>query len=221
MACAFTKTMERLQKEAMFHTSVCVFYSGGKDSLAALDLCCRSFKRVVAVTMEFVPGLAVLEERIAFAEQRWKIPVHRIPHWLAPAMLAQGVFCDATPERRKLPDMGIKDCYALARNETGIQLIATGGKESDGLWRRRQMGGGGVKDKHILYPLSGWNKWHVLAYLKTHGIETREKFDIDLSDKCIRWLHDEHPDDFRRLCETFKYAEAAIWRQEWFAESVR
>ncbi len=52
----FHSTTQLLAEYAKKHDSVLVSYSGGKDSLVTLDLCTRTFKRVTAFFMYFVPG---------------------------------------------------------------------------------------------------------------------------------------------------------------------
>jgi len=69
---------------------VLVSYSGGKDSLIILDLAKRVGRRVEAFTMELVPGLAVVDRAIAWAETRYKLTIRRYPHWLRAVFAVNG-----------------------------------------------------------------------------------------------------------------------------------
>src|SRR5262249_47570543 len=111
------------------------------------------------------------------------------------------------------PELTLQHVHAHAREATGIDLIASGGKSADGTWRRRQMKA--TRDAHVFYPLDGWNKWDVLAYLKSQGIDAPEKFDVDLSARSVLWLHDQYPEDYGRLLEVFPHAEAIVRRRAW------
>ena len=74
----------------------------------------------------------------------------------------------------------------------------------------------GDLDKEVHYPIRDWNKWDVLAYLKTQGITSGEKFDIGLNSKILLWLARDHPQDFARVCEFFPFAESVVWRSRWY-----
>lgn len=211
MTAAFSQTAELLGQRALSNPAVLVFYSGGKDSLAVMDLCVRSFRRVIGVHMDFVPGLAVMEERLDLARRRWGVEFYFTPHWMLSDFLRLGVYCNPVPG---VGHVGLPDVFAHVRKETGIPLIAHGGKLSDGLWRRWKMATG--RDEDLIHPLSHWNKYEVLAYLKAREIPAAEKFDLDLGTANLLWLYDNHPEDFRRVCQFFPHAEAVIHRREWY-----
>lgn len=75
MPSAFTETSRILQEQARKHPAVLVSFSGGKDSLAVLDLCCRAFNHVVAFYMYLVPGLRHIEERLEWAKAKYGIEI--------------------------------------------------------------------------------------------------------------------------------------------------
>lgn len=212
MSDVFRDSAAALEALALLHESCLVFYSGGKDSLAVMDLCRRAFRAAAGVFMYFVPGLAVAEERLDYARRRWGVEFLLLPHWMLGRFLKNGVYC---PPRPGVKELTLPAVHALARRETGVGLIAHGAKRADGSWRRRQMKATASDD--LVSPLAAWNKWDVLSYLKANGIEPPgEKFDLDLSAKSLLWLHRDHPGDFARVCEVFPYAEAVVWRQRWY-----
>jgi hypothetical protein len=205
------ESARRLQELSLRHADCLVFFSGGKDSLACLSLARRHFRRVVAVHMYLVPGLAVVEGRLAPVRERRGVEVYYTPHWLLSRFLRRGVYC--MPER-KVKEVGLPAVIAHARAELGIDLVVHGRKRADGTWQRWTMTAG--KDADLHYPLAKWNKWDVLGYLQAQKIDAPEKFDIDLSTKCLLWLAQDHPEDFAKVCEVFPHAPAAVCRRDWY-----
>jgi phosphoadenosine phosphosulfate reductase len=213
------ETLEILGAAREKHDAVVVGFSGGKDSLVTLDLCVRTFARVEAFFMYFVEGLECVEEPLAAAEKRWGIKIRRYPGWLPAKLLRQGFYCVIPDE--PLPKWELRDIYSLAAKDAGVKIVATGAKRADSIWRRRSLGSWGWDD--ILYPIIGWNKFDVLAYLAKHKIPLpdssgRAATGVDLSTQSVLWLHDNYPKDFQKVCEAFPFAEAIVWRRKLFGD---
>lgn len=212
------ETLAELAKARERFDSVIVSYSGGKDSLAVMDLCVRTFKRVEGFIMEYVPGLALTDVAIAYARDRWKVECRRYIHWDAVLAISQGVFCDShwTHDIKKY---GIADVYREVRKDTGLEMIATGQRRSDSISRARLMK---FNRDVVLHPLAAWpTTRHVEGYLIMRGIPipkgdkaTMSGVGLDPSSLC--WLHDKHPGDFKKLLEVYPYAEAVIWRRKFY-----
>jgi phosphoadenosine phosphosulfate reductase len=228
----FADTLKLLQGQAKKHKSVLVSYSGGKDSLACLDLCARAFPQVVAVYMYLVPGLQVIDERLQWARERYGIEILQYPHWVLYKCLREGIYCNNHHSFDDVGEVTLSDVYAMIRQDTGIRLIAHGGKDSDGLWRRRWFSATskGTNYADLCYPIKGWSKYDTLVYLQAQKIPIPEESitgqggkstaaGIDLSTHAILWLHDTYPEDFRRVCKLFPYAEAVVRRREWHGVS--
>lgn len=198
--------------------AVAVGYSGGKDSLAITELIVKRFERVALFHMFFVPNLEIVEERMAYAKQRWGLDVLQIPHWVLIKAMNNGAYCD--PPHRPFA-FTLADCYAMALVETGADVIATGAKKADSLWRRRMM-----RHHHndgLLMPIESWTKLDVFAFLKRADIPIPETSKgsatgVDLSAPSLLWMHKNHPRDFARICEVFPYAEAIVWRERWYGD---
>lgn len=223
MADIFLSTTQLLQEFASTHDSVLVFYSGGKDARATLDLCSRTFKKVVCVFMYLVPGLRTIEEQLDFARQKYKVEILQYPHWSTIACLKHGVYSPNHVSKDHLPnDYTLADIYNLARADTGIQLIANGNKKADSEFRRKNVNAFTRKD--VLCPLRDWNKLEVLAYLALHKIpvprtksgKTESACGVDLSVPALCQLYDEAPDDFEKVAEWFPYIWAVVKRREFF-----
>lgn len=220
------ETILNLRKAAETTDAILVAYSDGKDSRVVMDLCVRIFKRVEAFFLYFIPGLECEQIGLAQAERRWGVKIRHYPDFrvIVGAMKA-GMYCHPSYKRDDLPQYKLEDAYQAARIDSGIRLIATGIKKSDSSFRRRFLAA--TKDKpDIIHPLIEWNKYDVLSYLQTRAIPVPDggsgatSSGVDLSVKSLLWLHDTWPDDFRRLCEYFPFAEAVVWRRKFYGKAA-
>ena len=217
-------TLQVLRDKARTSDSCLVAFSGGKDSLATLDLCSRAFKRVVCFHMYFVPGLKCMEDAMQEAKERWGVEVIYYPHWILFKCLKGGVFCNEGLHKEDMPDFALHDIYLWAMQETGIRCLATGAKKADGMWRRRYFYLARSWEKEgVFYPVKGWMERDVLAYLSAKKIpvptgDSRTASGVDLTANSLLWLHDHHPDDFKMLCEWFPYAESVVWRRKFYGD---
>jgi phosphoadenosine phosphosulfate reductase len=219
--------MERLQetmgilRSAKEKQDAClVAFSAGKDSLCVLDMCCRTFSRVEAFFMYFIPGLEVIERQLDDASRRWGIKIHQVPHWTLSKHMSNSIYMWPSYKRDDLKPFKLRDVYNLMKARTGIEMIATGARRADSLWRRRNL----ANIAHytdLMYPVVGWGKADVFAYLAMHNIPVPpssggEMTGIGLVTPDLLWLHDEYPDDFRKLLKIFPFAEAVVWRRTFY-----
>lgn len=216
----FQKTFDSLECLACEHDAILVSYSGGKDSLIVLDMCAKTFKRVVCFYMYIVPGISVVEQQISFARERYGVEVVQYPHWALSRWFKQGIYCNASYKLDNIPDLKPNDIYALARNDTGFWLVATGQKRSDTMWRRRNLSS---ETPGVTHPLKDWNKYEVMAYCKLHNLPLPDAAagnvsGIDLSERTLLWLHDKHPDDFKKFLKIFPFAEVPVYRRLYYGD---
>lgn len=216
----WTDTLTVLRDRARISDSCLVSYSGGKDSLAVLDLCSRAFKRVICFYMYLVPGLKVIDDQMTLARERWGVEVLFYPHRVFFQALQDGLYCKEGFWNDDLPMLSLREIYDWVILDTGIPQIATGAKASDSMARRRFFKNTESWDD-IFYPLKGWNKHDVLAYCRAQRIPLPDAHagnttGVDLSTRSLLWLHDSYPDDFKRLCQWFPFAEAVVYRREWY-----
>ncbi len=203
---------------------VLVAYSGGKDSVAALDLCVRAGKAVDAFFMYFIPGLDYTEHWCSWAERQWGIAVHRVQHWATSYYLRNGVFMLTDPIGSKV---GILDVEAYVRERTGIEWIGYGYKSIDSLQRRGMMNkwDGGLNHKRKIFtPIKDWNDTDVRAYLSARRLPNgslagRRSTGISLTAESLRYMRDEWPADYRRILKVFPLAAAQIERSEHYGET--
>lgn len=204
------------------YDGVLVSFSGGKESLVTLDLCSRAFqgKRIVCFFMYFVPDLRCCEEQLDYGRKRYGVEILYYPHWSVVGALKYGVYSPNHISKDKIPnDYHLADIYSLARQDTGLKLVANGIKKADSEFRRKNTAA--FQRKDVYCPLKNWNKLHVLAYLGHHKIPLpkssgRSATGVDLSVPSLCWVHDNYPDDFEKILQWFPYATAAIARREFF-----
>jgi phosphoadenosine phosphosulfate reductase len=216
-------TFAALEKTAKKHPKVLVSYSGGKDSLATLDMCLKTFEHVEAFFMYLIEGLRSDAISMQYATARG-VKIRYYPHWILFRMIKTGAYCLNTIHTDNLPDTQLRDILDLAKHESGIDIIAHGAKNSDSLWRKRNLAATHYED--VIYPLLDWRKEEVIAYLKSNKIPypKDEKKGVtinglDLTRQALLALHDRFPDDFKKLCVVFPFAEAIIWHRKWYGES--
>jgi phosphoadenosine phosphosulfate reductase len=215
-----------LQEARSLSNKALVAFSGGKDSRVIMDMACRTFDHVEGFYMFFAPGIQFIQEQLDFATERWGVRIHLVPHWSAINALKYGVYCDAPASRDSWPDVKILDMYGAMMRETGIPVLLTGAKKADSGWRRRDMRRNARREavtgkREVFCPLADWTKFDVLAYLRANSIPLPDAFGVkasgvDLVTHEMLWMHDHYPDDFKRLCRVFPYAEAVVWRRNFY-----
>jgi len=175
--------------------------------------------------MYLIPGMECVEEALEVGRKRWGMQIRQYPHWVLSKLLNSGVYrlthdLDTRLFDKQFPDLKLKDIYALARADSGIQLLMTGAKKADSIWRRKMLGNWGSQED-VLYPLIEWSKVDVLAFMKANDLpepssSEKNATGIDLTPASLLWLHDQHPRDFARLCEVFPLAEAIVWHRKFY-----
>ncbi len=209
-------TLKDVQAKAAEHSAVLVAFSGGKDSLAVLDLCLRHFSHVECFHLEFIEGMRYTRERVSEPLAALRIPCHYYDCPKSLDAFKRGQFCDPRCDLNDFIEVpSYKQLYAEISQEVGIPLIATGKKQSDFPRRMLNLRYGREAGWH---PIQRWRKKDVLDYLRLRGITPPEQHadagGIDLTDKSLRWLREHYPDDYRLILKWFPHAEAAILRQE-------
>ena len=220
---------DRLEKARNGEKSILVSYSGGKDSLAVMDLAVRVFgaPNVKAFFMEAIPGLRYTAEIAADLQQRHGIALILVPHWTMLNALGDCCYCDGNSaglaNLKACKAAKLADIHAMVRHQGNIRTIATGYKRADSLWRKRMMSiPSAMLD--ICCPLAEWNRRQVVEYLESRRIPMPEDMGskkylsqgIGRDTRSLCWLHDTMPDDFEKLEQVFPFVGAVIARRKFY-----
>lgn len=228
MADHLKETLDELGKLKLVHSRVAVGFSGGKDSLAVLDLATKFFKEVVPYFYYFVPGLVNEEFKIKIAAQRYGLQVRMYPSASGLSALRDGIYCDEHVELEELPEISRRTLYSWIKADTGATLLMTGEKKADGPFRRRRIGAMKRTDKwdDMHLPIQNWLKWEVLAYCKSNTIPIPDAGRGDngrltLMESEVLHAYEHHREDYERLKEFFPYIETIVLRERWFPAIAR
>lgn len=198
------------------HTdSVILMHSlNGKDSIAMLELCYPHFKRVVCCFMFIVPNLEHLNPYIAFARHKYpKAEWVQAPHYVLTEYVKTGYMgCKQNTKQRKCR---LADIVEKVREQTGIEWVGLGFKQSDSLNRLlmlRQYDRQGICESgKKFYPLSEYNNGDINAYIRhsklikpeTYGNKGRSVGTDITNYNYLKWLEKHHPADLARVFDMF------------------
>ena len=202
-----------------------VGFSGGKDSVVALDLAFRHFKRVDAFFLYLVGGLSFNESIIRHYEDKHGIKIHRLPHFMLAEWLRYGTY---RPADYDVPIVSVKETYDYARELTGAWWIAGGERIADSVWRRAMIKHSGSIDakRGRLYPLADWDKAEVLAYIRQNRLRVGEesrKLGFSFASLLTREMliiREAFPRDFETIKRWFPLVEAGIKQHEFFQKQI-
>ncbi len=213
-------------------TEVAVSFSGGRDSLAVLDLCKQHFQTIHAYWMYVVPGLEFQEKYLQYIERRYSISIIRIPHWILANMFRRGVLRHPTNASMSLRRTRIRhvDAYIRKKLDSESLYIASGEKYADSLERNTQIVqcGGISTIRHRIYPIGFWTHYDVQSYVARQNIvmppdyrlrpqvssRRRGQFGSLLTFDEIIPIRDNFPDDYERICKYFPQLPAQMARYE-------
>jgi len=198
---------------------IIIGFSGGKDSLVILDMAVRMFDVVKAYFLYLIPHLECVEVELERARKRWGIEIRQYPHPSMRVEIANGIYTSEWFGYESLPEWKLKDVYAFAIKDFGINCVATGAKAADSGWRKRFMSTAYFES--VINPIAKWHKYDVISYLRSHDIPLppssgKSATGIGLSTPGLLWLHDTFPQDFKRLLKVFPFAQAVIARRDMY-----
>lgn len=205
-----------------------IAWSAGKDSTALMEmaiLASRDHRLVRPFIMTLLPGLDYYEFWKEYARRRWQVEVLEYQHWALSWYIRRGIFklaADVT-----FPRVTLSDIEANVRADTGLRWIGYGYKSTDSLQRRGMMAQwhmGVSRDRYIFCPLKDWADRHVKAFLKYRKVTLPTDLQyrtsgIDLSPKCLHWLRQYWPRDYKKLIRNFPMATAQADRYEHFLQT--
>ena len=194
----------------------------GKDSLVVLDQLSLAGFKIVGYHLYVVPGLSFRERYLLGLERRYKISIIRWPHPDLAHLMRQGVYRHPLPN---FPALSFNEVFDALRWEVGVEWIATGEKMVDSLQRRGMMKRHAPdyleKNRRVAWPIADWNDRQVRAYLRQRRLPLPPEYGAvgrgwggsPLEREGLRWLHERHPQDFRRYRLFFPAVEAGLYQQ--------
>lgn len=204
-----------VETAAAITDSVLVAFSGGKDSVVTLDVCMRHFAHVEGFFMYQVRGLSFQESILRYYEDKYGIPIHRIPHFELSQWLRYGLFrsCDFD-----CPIVSVKETYDYMRENTDIWWIAAGERIADSVWRRAMIKSSGTIDpkRGRFFPIAEWSKADVMAYIKQRNLRvgaesSRLGFSFrSLMGKDLLKIQKHFPQDYARIRRWFPLVDVSI-----------
>lgn len=212
-----------IETAAAITDRVLVSFSGGKDSVVTLDLCMKHFKHVEGFFMYQVHGLSFQEAIIRYYEDKYSIPIHRIPHFELSQWLRYGAFRNYD---FSCPIVSVKETYDYIRDNTGIWWIAAGERISDSVWRRAIIKSSGTIDEKRgrFYPIAEWGKDAVRAYIRQRKLRVgaeSEKLGFSFrsfAPKDLIAIRDNFPADYAKIKEWFPLVDVNILQYQMKAE---
>lgn len=204
-----------VETAAAITDSVLVAFSGGKDSVVTLDVCVRHFAHVEGFFMYQVCGLSFQESILRYYEDKYGIPIHRIPHFELSQRLRYGLFrpCDFD-----CPIVSVKETYDYMRENTDIWWIAAGERIADSVWRRAMIKSSGTIDpkRGRFFPIAEWSKADVMAYIRQRKLRvgaesSRLGFSFrSLMGKDLLKIQKYFPQDYARIRRWFPLVDVSI-----------
>ena len=195
-------------------SSVVVAFSGGKDSLALMDLCVERFgpANVHPFWMHFIPmsfQLRFLEQ----CERRWGVTIARVPHWCLPNEIDSGDYRFRSLKSATMRRLTFTDVMNAMRKRFGCEWVATGEKRTDSLKRlvNAHFAPDGVeRNRKIIWPLLYWSDKDVYGYLKARNIPLppdyrtfKQSFFLFHRDSDLLALKERYPADYALVEQVF------------------
>lgn len=204
---------------------VILFYSGGKDSIAMLDMVAPMFSEVVCVYMYFVKDLQHIDRFIKQAKTRYSnVQFLQVPHWNLTYILRSGMYCSP---QHKIKLMKLSDVIDCVRLQTGVDWVFLGMKQSDNMNRRimlrtKEYANEAINNKtSIAYPLSKWKNNEVVAYCRQRKLPSPIRYSINKKSQGVTfdidvflYLRQNYPQDLDKIYATFPQSRVILYNYD-------
>lgn len=210
---------DNVKAAAMMTDSVIVSFSGGKDSVVTLDLCCQYFKKVHVFYMYLIPDLSFYRSIERWVNIKYGLKIIALPHFFLSEWLRYGVLRE--PDL-SVPCIKILDIYNYVRSLTNCWWIAAGERIADSVTRLAIIkSSGSIDDKRgRIYPVAMWKKKEILHYIKQKNLKiTPEHYVLghsfsNLMPLDLSLIKKHYPEDYAKICACFPQAEASLKQME-------
>lgn len=214
-----TALFDPIKTQSKVTDSVIVAFSGGKESIVTLDLCCRYFKNVKAFFLYICPDLSFKEKTLQWYEKKYQIEIERLPHFDLAQALRYGSFRNVD---MSVPIISMNEIYNYVRIKFDTWWIAAGERMDDSLWRRGMIHNSSTIDEKRgrFFPVAMWSKKEILDYIKFHnlymGVDSRKlgfSFTAPVREE-LAMVKQYFPDDYEKLIRFYPFAEASLLHYE-------
>jgi phosphoadenosine phosphosulfate reductase len=204
------------QARALEGAPCAMFFSGGKDAIAAGHILRLYHKGPISwIYLYFVDGLTFVEHTLRTYERMWGISILRRPSHEYLSLLSE-------MEGKKKTRYTYGDTERLYRDEVGAEWICSGIKRADSFARRGMFveidDGIDWKGKKI-YPLIDWSDKKVTVYCRLNRLPlppTYSRFNrsvwVPNADMMI-WMKAIYPDDYEKIINTFPVVGDAVFKR--------
>ena len=212
-----------LKVERKITDEIIVAFSGGKESIVTLDMCCRHFDRVSAFFLYIAPNLSFQEKQLEWYEKKYNLNIMRLPHPMVSEFFRYGTYRNMNPD---VPIIGINDVYSYVRWLTGMHWISAGERIDDSIVRRAMIKHSGTVDaqRGRFYPVANWSKKDIFAYIKHHNLRIGKDSQVlgfsyrGLEGNQLHALKVHFPQDYEKIKKLYPLCEAGVKRYEQYGK---
>jgi len=195
-----------------------LFFSGGRDSIAMLDLAQKFIPgKFTPIFLYIVKGLEFQEKTLRYYENRYGIEIKRELHWDASAYLKQ------MGQTKKV--LKCSDCETYLRRKYDEPWIMLGYRKDESLQRRGHLGSLAKSDYidwqyHKIFPIADWLSKDIDVYIKSNRLvlppEYRRGFrNIDqFKGEAAVYIKNTYPNDWEKIISTLPLVAGEAFRQE-------
>jgi 3'-phosphoadenosine 5'-phosphosulfate sulfotransferase (PAPS reductase)/FAD synthetase len=216
----FSEIIKNLKSQT---NEVILFHSGtGKDSIMLLDLCSKSFDKVVCVFMYIVKDLDYENKYIKWAENKYpNCEFIQTPHYCLYSFIKHGYL--GIKKDESFNKMTISRIDDKIRLKTGINYSVYGFKKNDGITRRLMLNSykDGICHKtKKAYPLMDLKNSDVINYIQDNNLitpfnygTTKPSSGCDISTpEFLAYLRVKYPNDLKKIFTQFPLAEVNLFK---------
>ena len=196
-------------------------FSGGKDSLACLQLCLDSNVADLQLYCKvFIPGMDSDEQFLQYIEKRINRKILRLPHFVNSTLLKYGFYSYVPVDIKK--QLKQKDMEEMAKEKLNCQdyWIVNGSRKNESMTRAVMFkpikDGFDEKNKRI-YPVWDWKEGQIYKYLTKNRWRTIFPKGIrgsGIFKDYILYLRDKYPQDLPKLFAVYPLAEKFLHDDE-------
>ena len=213
-------TLDILKKES---NDIILFHSVlGKDSIVLMDLLYKKGFNVIPIFQYHVKGLDIVENRINYFENKYKVRFIQLPHYCLSSHIRIGYMGIAKDEKQKI--IKLSDIIKSAQNITNIDWVVLGFKKNDGIDRRIMLNEF-EKDFYInfknkkAFPLADWKNKDCYAYIEQNNLikpfvynQKKPSSDIELRDiHFLSYMKNNHKEDLDKIINQFPEVEHLLY----------